>query len=178
MDLQSGIYLAILIAGVVLLAVSFLFGEIGDLFDGGVDSGDGPGILSVSIIGAALSFLGGTGLLVTRLGWDVIPSLLLALLIGIAGAFSVRQFFLKPLMKQQGNSHIGRDSYVGINAIVTLEIMPKGWGEVRFIDANGASVFSKAISGSSRALTVNQQVTITQIAADQVVVDPIAPSNK
>jgi len=130
----------------------------------------GPSWLSVKVIAASLVGFGAFGYVASSAGlpdlinWPVAASGFFA--VG-AGAYFL---ILKPLAGQQYNSLMSRYSYVGRDAIVTLEITSGGIGQVTFHDRQGARVTQTATSSLGEAIVLGTQVRIVDIAENGVVV--------
>lgn len=159
------------VLGITVLFVSLVFGEIFDLI-GDIDV-DGPSWMSSSMLSAAIAAFGISGFVAISSGARGIWAILVAIVVGAAIGFIVVNFIQKPLARQQGNSHISRESYVGQNASVTLRIPPGGWGEVRFRDTNGAQVSERAYSATPTEVPAGARVVIDTTSADGVVVSEI-----
>lgn len=164
-------FISVAVIGILVLVASLVLGELFD-FSGDV-SVDGPSAMSSSVLSAALAVFGIAGATATASG----ASGVLAGAIGVASggvmAFVIFTFIQKPLAKQQGNSHLDIGSYVGLTARVTLAIPDgNGWGEVRFSNANNASVTRRAWSSSGTAIETGSVVRIKEAMSDGVVVEP------
>lgn len=129
--------------GIGVLILSLLVGELFD-FIGGHVAVDGPSWMASSVLSAAFAAFGISGLVAIGSGAGGGWSLAIGIGVGLLIGYVVVNFIHKPLARQQGNSMLSSTSYVGITAEVTLGIPPGGFGEVSFIDANGARVSRSA----------------------------------
>ena len=87
-------------------------------------------------------------------------------------SFCALRLVLRPLARQQYNSLLGRDSYVGCRGRVTLRVPPAGGhGQVAFADRGGAMVYERATS-TSADLPRGAYILVVDITADGVVVEP------
>jgi len=176
--------------GFLLLAISVLLGEflhhdfgvshdVGLPHDvgtpGGVEAPDGhggdePSWLSVRVIAASAVGFGASGFVAASLGlppfasWPVAAAGFVA--VGAGAYFAI----LRPLARQQYNSLLSRYSYVGRDAVVTLDILPGGSGQVTFRDRQGARVTQNATSDVPDAVAKGARVRIVDVADGGVVV--------
>jgi membrane protein implicated in regulation of membrane protease activity len=165
---------SMLLVGIVLMMISLVAGELGDVFSGGGDgdlTGDGLSWFSLTTLSIALVGFGVTGLSAVRFtqGW---MSVLIGIVAAVLFVVVLRQFVLLPLMRQQSNSHLSEASYVGRTASVVLPISANGWGQVRFTDNNHAAVLSRARSLTGEELVAGTSVVIDAVNPDHVVVSP------
>lgn len=179
MAVSEALFLVVGGIGGLWLAVSVLLGAVTDLGHHGVGghagdahAGDGgaPTWLSASVVAAALFALGATGYTALRyqaatpLAWAV------AVVGGLLVGFCALRFVLRPLARQQHNSLIGRDAYVGCRGRVTLRIPAGGRGQVAFADPQGAMVYERAASTGDE-LAGGAHVLVVDLTADGVVVE-------
>lgn len=153
--------------GLLLLLLSWIFGDIADMFGGDFDGGgdgDGPSWTSMSVIAAALVGFGGSGLTGLGLGLNGLPAVFVGIAVGLLFAFCIMQFVLKPLSKQQANTAISQRTYIGSQAIVTLDVSWDRPGRVQFTDDNGAIVEITAVPSNR-----GQQYT----RGDTVIIDGV-----
>lgn len=168
-------FLAMVIVGAGFVFFTLVVGEVADLFGGdGGDGGsaDGPGWASPTVLAGAVTGYGLTGFIATRSGLDGIWALLLGAVVAVAVGFAMISI-LRTLYRQQGNSQVGRASYEGVSAVVTLSIPPGGKGQVQFRDRNGVLVTKAAASTWSEEMPVGTEATIKRVLADHVVVSRV-----
>ena len=167
-----------ILAGVsgTLFLLSLIFGGItdgiGDFFDFDTDT-DGPAGLSLSTLLAAFTAVGVVGLVSSMSGLAWWGSLIVALLCGLVVGFLIQQFVSKVLVKSQHNQQITRESYVGRTATVNVTVSPTRAGEVRFIDANGASVTQSAVVTDGMTYVTGASVVITAVSPGNVTISSI-----
>lgn len=167
------VYGIILLIGVLALVVTLFMGDFEHDFDHDIDSSvDGPSWFGLNMISVMLIGIGGIGLMAVYYG-DVEggPSVIVAVAGGLFFGYLIRQFVLKPLFRQQYNSLLNANSYVGLKANVTICVEPRGIGQVRFRDNNGATVLRTARTDGAEPLDVGQTVIITDVTAGHVVVE-------
>lgn len=201
MDAFAAVYLVVLLVSVLLLVAALVLGvghdadvshdlEAGsgpDAGDGiashdgsGHDSAghggdvaaDGPSWVSGRVILGAAAGFGAFGLgaqAAGLAGWVTLP-------IAVAGfvgmAVVIRQLVLRPMWRQQSNSLLSRDSYVGSRGHVTLGIRSGESGLVRFLDRNGTPVTDFAVTADGLALPAGTAVLVVDVTPQHVVVDP------
>lgn len=176
---MNGIQMAYaILAGVsgTLFLLSLIFGGIadgiGDVIDLDADV-DGPAGLSLSTLLAAFTAVGVVGLVATMNGLDWWQSLLVALVCGFVVGYIIQQFVSRVLVKNQHSAQISRDSYVGRTATVTVTSGPGRTGEVRFTDANGASVTQPAVAADGSTYPTGSTVVITTVNPGNVTISSI-----
>jgi membrane protein implicated in regulation of membrane protease activity len=174
--------------GLVLLALSFLFGEMfghdaelsheveagheveSDTADAASNMLQTPSWLSFKTLTASMVGFGAFGYVAAASG---LPALLSWPVAGV-GFFAIGAgaFFLviKPLARQQSNSLQSHHGYVGCEGVLSLEIPEGGSGQVTFRDRQGARVTRQAISSKGEALAKGAQVLIIDIAGNGAVV--------
>jgi membrane protein implicated in regulation of membrane protease activity len=129
-----------------------------------------PSWLSTKVIAASLVGFGATGFIAASAGapafasWPVAAAGLVA--VGAGALFLV----LKPLSRQQYNSLMSRYNYVGMRAVVTLEIEAGGSGQVTFRDRQGARVNQTARADHGEAVAKGSPVEIVDLAPGGVIV--------
>jgi hypothetical protein len=131
---------------------------------------DAPSWRSVKVNAASMVGFGAFGYAGSSVGLPAVVSWPVAA--GGLFAVGVSTYFLilKPLSRQQYNSLLSRYSYVGRDAIVTLEITSGGIGQVTFRDRLGARVTQTATSRLGEAAGKGVQVKIVDVAPGGVVV--------
>jgi len=166
------LYAAIALIGLLFLAVAFLFGEIGEVFD--VDAGDGVGPFNGKVLAVALTAFGATGLLATYLGATALLSALIAaasaLLFGAAAWWLVAFFY-----RQQATTEFSLSALHGRLAEVTVDIPPDGLGYVVVRDATGSRQLL-ARSHAGTAIPSGHQVRIVAVVGTTVLVEPVRTS--
>lgn len=185
MDPFSAVYLGVLLVSLLLLVVALAvgFGHDADLSHeldsghaGGHDAAhvdaDGPSWLSSRVILGAAAGFGAFGLGAQALGWSGWITLPVALIGFFVMAVVVRQAVLKPMWRQQSNTLLSRDQYVGSRGRVTLGIRSGETGLVRFIDPNGTPVTDYAVAGDGGDLPAGTDVLVVDVTPQHVVVDP------
>src|ERR1051325_1417735 len=178
------IYLACFLLGFSLSAVSWLLGVIGlhlphvHAHGGnvhvhhahvrhahgvhGAHADAGPGFFNFSTATAFLAWFGGAGYLLSRYSgvWPL-AGLLLALIVGVAGAAVVFTFMAKVLYSPAENLDPDDYDLVGQLGVVSTPIRAGGTGEILFTLAGGRRV-SGARSDDGRAIEKGIEVVITR----------------
>lgn len=177
------VFTGMLIAGAALFLVSLFFGEIGELIgDAFGDTGgdhDGPSWFSTSVIGAFLIAYGGIGLVATAYTDNGLVATIIGLVVAAACAYAIRNYLLASLMRSQGNTQISQSSYVGSTAMVITTILPRGVGEIRFVDANGATAVVPARSIQTHEPVLSgQSVVIVEMSGGTAIVSTDNPSTQ
>lgn len=191
MNAFSAVYLGVLLVSVLLLVAALVFGfghdaelahDAGSAHETGGHVGhleaDGPSWLSSRVLLGAAAGFGAFGLgaqAVGLTGWVTLP----VALVGFFGmAVVIRQLVLAPMWRQQSNSLLSRDSYVGSRGRVTLGIRSGDTGLVRFLDRNGTPVTDYAVAGDGGDLPAGTDVLVIDVTPQHVVVDPDPLSTK
>ncbi len=161
------LYLAIALLGLLFLAVTFLVGEIADVFD--LDTGDGVGPFNGKVIAVALTAFGATGLIATYLGAAPLPSALIAavsaLLFGAAAWWLVAIFY-----RQQATTAFSLRELHGRLAEVSVTIPPDGLGYVVVRDVTGSrQLLARSLSGDP--IPAGHLVRVTDIVGTTLVVE-------
>ena len=157
---MTAVYLAAFVVGGLAVLSALLLT--------GVGHGDGMPFLSLTSVAVALLGAGTGGLAGTAAGlrgWGTAALALgsAALLLGV-----LHGALLPYLRRQQGNSHRGRSSYIGLLGTVTLDVPAGGWGEVSFVDADGNRVRSRARSSEPQNLPKSTRIYIADVDAEFV----------
>lgn len=160
---MTAVYLAAFIVGGLAVLSALLLTDTGH-----GSYSDGMPFLSLTSLSVALLGAGTGGLAGTAGGLG--GGARAALAVGFAGALLglLHGALLPYLRRQQGNSHRGRSSYIGLLGTVTLEVPADGWGEVAFVDADGNRVRSRAKTTEPEALPKATRVYIADVDADFV----------
>ena len=163
-------YIGVASVCIILLMVALIFGIGHDLDH---DMADGPSWLGVKVLLGASAGFGLFGLAGFWFGLPDLATLAPAFVGFFLMAFVVRNWIIVPMMKQQSNLLLGRDSYVDAEGeIVMVSIMPCRPGTVQFRDQNGTPVYESAIARNpERSLAVGTRVTIVSVADGHVVVE-------
>lgn len=171
MDSHALIFAAIGAVGFVLLLVSLFLGDLFELGDS-VDSDAGPSWFNTQVISASLVGFGVFGYIADNFG---LPEIFLWP-IACLGFFSIGAvtFYgvVRPLRRQESNSHVMRDSYKNQIARVILAIPPKGTGQVAFYNSNGVYVTQVAESHEDTELPAGSSVLIYEVDKHRVHVMP------
>ncbi|MFZ2527531.1 MAG: hypothetical protein WAX14_07740 [Rhodococcus sp. (in: high G+C Gram-positive bacteria)] len=154
-------YIACLAIGLVGIVGTLIVGEIGSEF-----GGDGLPFLNLTTVATASLGVGVGGGAATLLGFGSVPAAVAAAGTAAIMVLVTRGVLLPYLLRQQGNSHTGRASYLGLTGVVTLTIEPGGWGEITFTDTEGNRVRSRAVSTETAALPANSRVYIGDLDDD------------
>lgn len=193
-------FIAVGAIGFLLLLVSLLLGELGDHdaelghdteFGHDTETGTGgaggleapdrrsepaggalyaPSRWSLRVLAASAVGFGAAGSTAVALGLPPVLSWSAAVAGFLAVGSATYSWILKPLARQQYNSLLSRYSYVGRDAVVTLEILPGGWGQVTFRDRQGARVTQKARSDLPEAVGTGAVVKVVDLFEGGVVV--------
>ncbi len=168
---MTTVYVAMFAIGGIAVLVALLATD----FDLGLHH---DGLPFLSLTGVSAGLLGaGTGGLIS--GWAGVPPLgagAIAVAGGLALMAAFQGLLLPYLRRQEANSHLGRDSYVGLLGIVTLDIPADGWGEVSFVDSDGNRVHARAVTAEPSALPKTTKVYIADVDPDAVHVVAIPES--
>jgi membrane protein implicated in regulation of membrane protease activity len=143
--------------------------EVGPAAGGSADLHT-PSWLSVRVLAASMVGFGAVGFVVSSLGLPAFLSWPLAAAGFLAVGAGTYFLILKPLAAQQYNSLMSRYNYVGQAAVVTLDILPGGTGQVTFRDRQGARITQTASSDLSEAVAKGATVRIVDLAPGGVVV--------
>lgn len=159
-------YIACLAIGLVGVVGTLIVGEIGSEFGDTGSGGDGLPFLNLTTVATASLGVGVGGGAATLLGFGSVPSAVAAATTAAIMVLVTRGILLPYLLRQQGNSHTGRASYIGLTGVVTLTIEPSGWGEIAFTDTEGNRVRSRAVSAETATLPANSRVYIGDLGDD------------
>jgi membrane protein implicated in regulation of membrane protease activity len=175
------IYIVIALAGLVLLLVMLLVGEVFGDHDvshdvgGHVDSDvGGPSVFSLRIMAAFLTAFGVGGVVGRYYGQSHPVSSGIGMIAGIVLAGIVYQF-AKILYSQQASSEIRMTGLVGATAEVSVAIPANGVGQIVLSHAGERSEhIARAVDGGAVARGVI--VRITNVGGDTVMVAPVESS--
>jgi membrane protein implicated in regulation of membrane protease activity len=167
------IYLSIAGIGVVLLVLSWVFGEVFDFLEFDIGLGDGPGTTSVIAIG--LTAFGAAGGLATYAGWS---TLLSALTGGVAAvtAGALGAWLLSAIYRQSGGTDDVLPTMRGRAAQVTTTIPAQGLGEVMMSTAD-ATRHVLARSSVDVVLNAGTVVKVVDVIGNTVIVEPMATTS-
>jgi membrane protein implicated in regulation of membrane protease activity len=129
-----------------------------------------PSRWSMRVLAASAVGFGAAGFTAAALGLPPALSWSAAIAGFLAVGSATYSWILKPLARQQYNSLLSRYSHVGRDAVVTLEILPGGWGQVTFRDRQGARVTQTARSDLPEAVRTGAAVKIVDVFDGGVVV--------
>lgn len=168
-------FLGLLVAGALLFLISIFFGEISDAIGDAIgDSGgeqDGPSWFSTSVIGTFLVTYGAIGLLATAYTDNGVVALGIGLVLAVVCAYLIRNYVLAALLRNQWDSQISNNSYVGLTARVITTIPAGGIGEIRLSDINGTSTTLAARSEQSyEPVQTGLSVVVTEMAGGTAIV--------
>jgi membrane protein implicated in regulation of membrane protease activity len=183
---SQGMFIAVGVVGFLVLLISLVFGEF---FEHGLEhdlevahqlpvseenAGSrnllDPSWASVRVLAASLVGFSSAGFITAFLGLPGFLSWPLAAVGFLTVGAGTYVLILKPLYAQQYNSLMSRYSYVGREAVVTLDILTAGTGQVTFHDRQGARVTQTATSDLSEAVPKGTTVRIVDLVPGGVVV--------
>jgi membrane protein implicated in regulation of membrane protease activity len=184
---SESVFIAIGGIGFLVLFISLVFGEI---FEHEAEFGhdlelvhevaghdlpdsfdlSAPSWLSIRVLAASLVGFAAVGFIAEFIGLPGFLSWPLAATGFLAVGAGTYFLILKPLSAQQYNSLMSRYNYVGQDAVVTLDILPAGTGQVTFHDRQGARVRQTASSDVKEAVPKGATVKIVDLVPGGVVV--------
>jgi membrane protein implicated in regulation of membrane protease activity len=187
MALDQAFFLAIALFGALFLFISFIVGEVGDLFDSvgdfigeqvdfggdggeGVHAGDaeGPSPLSLRNLMAFMTAYGASGLITSASGWSTTASSLFAVIPGVLMGF-VAYKFMSLLYGQQSSSVVEMSGLVGRQGILDLGIPSSGLGRVTVNTGTGQSTFIARSEGGAAIPTGEVVVIKGSLGSDLIV---------
>lgn len=157
------VYLACLVMGLIGIVGALVIGEAGGDAEAGDATGTGPPLLSVTSTATALLGLGAGGTAATSTGANPLIAGLVATASAIALVALTRGVLLRYLLRQQANSHLSRQQYIGLLGTVTIAIPPGEWGEVAFTDPDGNRVRGRALTAEQGPLPAGTTVYIGDV---------------
>lgn len=172
---MNAIYLACLMMGLIGIVGALVGGDTGA--DGG-DSGGGLPWRGLTTLATAFLGVGAGGCAATALGAGTIGAALSGAGSAIALVAVVQGLLLPYVLRQQSNSHIGRQDYIGLIGTVTLPIAPSSWGEVTFTDPDGTRVRGRAVSAEPVILPAGAVVYIGDVDDIYLHVISIPPADE
>ena len=170
MSILMQAYIGVALVCIILLMAALILGIGHDLDH---DMADGPSWVGVKVLLGAFAGFGLFGLAGFWFGLPDVATLAPALVGFFLMAFVVRNWIIVPMLKQQSNLLLSRDSYVDLEGeVVMLSILPGRPGTVQFRDQNGTPVYETAIASNPElSLAVGTRVTIVFVADGHVVVE-------
>lgn len=173
------VFLAIGSLGFLFLLLSFVVGEVSDLFGGieidhdhdlahDLDHGGGPSVFSTRVLAMFVTAFGACGALATHYGVTPLPASGIGF---VSGAFfgGLVYAFARFLHGQQAASQVKTAEFVGQSARVIVAIPAGGIGQVRCkIGEELADKIARTVDGS--AVPENATVTITEVLGEIVLV--------
>jgi membrane protein implicated in regulation of membrane protease activity len=169
------IFLAIALAGFLLVAGSFLFGhdhDVGHDHDGGDAGHDGDATISIfstKVLATLLMGFGAAGAIATSYKIDYLAASLIGLLTGVLLGglmYAILGFFYK----QQASSLVQTSSAVGCGGTVTVSIAENGLGEVG-LEVEGHYTTYVARSQDGRPVPKGSAVRVVRTLGSQLVVE-------
>lgn len=166
--------------GLGFLVISFLFGELGDLFDfdlsDSADMLDSPDWHDLRVIAAGLTGFGFFGFATVKMNFSTLVAFIVATVAFFAVSSILFFWILKPLLRQQYNSMFGRESFRNQPAMVVLQINSDTPGLVEFLDSDGATI--RQLAKSDKSYPKGARVLIYEVDGDCVYVmdDPSNPA--
>jgi hypothetical protein len=187
MSASESVFVAVGAIGFLLLVIALVLGELADHgaefghaepaeLHHDVELADGraglhePSPLSFRVIAAAAVGFGASGFVAAHAGLPVLVSWPVAAAGFLAVGAGIFYAVLRPLARQQYNSVMSRWNYVGRDAVVTLDILPGGTGQVSFRDRQGARVTQTARTDVPDGVARGATVTIVDLTDGGVVV--------
>ncbi|MEZ4522365.1 MAG: NfeD family protein [Thermomicrobiales bacterium] len=172
------LFFLIAVAGLLLLAVSVIVGELfefldmGDLFDAGdFGPGDSGGPITTPAISLGLTAFGATGMVTQWAGWSVVPSVLTSFVSAIAfaalGAWLAIMFY-----RQTSGTDDAFVSVIGKTGEVITSITSTP-GEV-LISSYGSTHTRLARSASGERIPTGTVVRIVEVMGNTLVVERLA----
>jgi hypothetical protein len=131
---------------------------------------EAPSWFSIRVLAISLVGFGVAGFSAAYLGVPTLIAWPIAAVGFLAVGAAAHRFILKPLARQQYNSLTSRWGWIGRPAVVTLDILPHGTGQVTFHDRQGARITQTASSDLGEDIPKGAAVTITELKPGGVVV--------
>jgi membrane protein implicated in regulation of membrane protease activity len=150
--------------GVAYTVISFVLGQIFDLFDfsGDIEVGSTISPLKPVVIATFVTTFGGVGIILMKKNFGFMYSCVLAVGIAAFMAYILYNYVIIKLYQAQNTSAIERQKLIGHKAKVTLAIRQGGYGKITYtINGNTYNSPAKAEDGSE--ILVGQQVEIVYI---------------
>ena len=172
------LFLAIAIAGFVLVAGAFLFGHDHDAgHDGGADHGDAShegdatiSIFSTKVLATLFMGFGASAAIARHYGMGYLQASLTGILCGLLVA-ALMYWLLNVFLSQQASSLVSTSSAVGRPGTVTVSIGTDSLGEVG-IDLDGNYTTCAAQSESGGPIPKGRTVRVVRTLGSALVVRP------
>jgi membrane protein implicated in regulation of membrane protease activity len=165
------VFLAIASVGFLFLILSLIFGELFDLFDGGIDHDldhGGPGFFSTRAVAVFLTAFGGSGAIATHYGLGPVPASGMGIVSGLVFASAV-YVFARFLYGQQASSEVHAQDLVGQSCRVIVGIPAGGIGQIRC--RLGEELVDKVARAShDSAIAENAVVRVEEVLGELVIV--------
>jgi hypothetical protein len=174
-DLQ--IFYGIAIVSLIVLSFQMILTLFFGMNDGGFEIADhdsGMGVFSVRGITAFFTVFGWTGVICTRRGLDLIPTVAIAFVVGFGLMLIIYQM-MRSFMRLQSNGKLDYSNAVGQIATVYLTISPvqRAGGQVEVM-IQGRLVTAEALQKGSQPLAPGTKVKVVNtIGATTLVVEPL-----
>lgn len=164
------LYFVIMALGIILLLTTLVLGEIMDVFDFGIDIGDGTSPLSGPVLGIGLTAFGATGMLTRVYDW---PTFLGAVTSGVSAlAFGALGWWMLAIIhRQTGSTEQTISSMRGRLGEVTTRISPDGIGEV-LLTSSDSTRHMLARSRGGQEIAPGTVVRVVETYGGSVIVEP------
>jgi membrane protein implicated in regulation of membrane protease activity len=168
------LYFALGLAGLLLLAITFVLGEVDNLFDFDFGDGDSVAPFNGKVLATGLIAFGAVGMLTTYYNWGTLPSALSAA--GAAlGVGALAWWLLSLLYRQQASSDMSVASLEGSLVQVTTAIGDGEIGQVLYSGPIGSrQMLARTRAGSS--LPAGATARIVETYGSTVIVEPVDSS--
>jgi membrane protein implicated in regulation of membrane protease activity len=150
--------------GVVYTVISFVLGQVFDLFDfsGDIELGSNISPLKPAVIATFVTAFGGLGIILMKKNFGFMYAFVLAFGISAFIAYIIYRYVIVKLYQAQNTSAVERQKLIGHKAKVTLAIRQGGYGKITYtINGNTYNSPAKAENGSQ--ILVGQEVEIVYI---------------
>lgn len=168
--------------GLVVLLLSLVFGDHdgagsglteigGDAAGGAGTEFHAPSWFSVTAIAAGMTGFGASGFLTLIATSALLP----AIGIGFAGMFGLWGITLlmsRYIARQQHNSIVYNNDYIGLQGVLSLPVSGNGIGQVDFADPNGMYTRLSAVSMDGQDLPIGTHVLIVDVTDHGAIVSP------
>lgn len=172
-DLLDAILVGTFLFGILFTIGSLLLG-VADLHADSGDFGDGwfHGVLNISSFLVFLTWFGGVAYLFRNgAGWNVVLSLILGVLGGLAGAAVISWFLRTILRSETGTLDPADFDRVGVVARVSSGIRSGGMGEIVF-EQSGSRMVTSARSESPVPVPRGTEVVILRVERGVAIIAP------
>lgn len=171
----SATYVICFALGFVFVLMSFILGELTDIFH--LTGAHGPGPLSTSVLAMFITGfgIGGYGAInLLKFGQGL--SMAVAFAVGLAFAAATYGILRLIYTSGEGSSEFLLEDVVGTQAQVTVPIPEGGRGEVTFVAAKARQIAS-ALSTDGHAIPKSKTVKIVRASGDTLVVEEVKQSS-